>query len=88
MELSDEILTEIIYVKISINRTKIVKSLDEGVKIPSIISRESGIRTNHVSKILGDLKSRGLVECINPEFRKGKLYRLTDKGKLVSENLE
>lgn len=43
---------------------------------------------HHISKVLGELKAHELVECINPEVRKGRLYRLTDKGEKVTENLE
>jgi len=88
MELSDEMLTEISYVSISKYRTKVMKSLDGEVLIPSQIAKNSGIRTNHISKVLSELKAHELVECINPEVRKGRLYRLTDIGEKVAENLE
>jgi len=88
MELSDEMLTEISYVQISQYRTKVMKALDGEVKIPSNIARDSGIRTNHISKILGELKEHELVEFINPEVRKGRLYRHTEKGEQVVKNLE
>ena len=88
MELSDEMLTEISYVNISKYRTKVMKTLDEEVKIPTVIARDSGIRTNHVSKVLSELKAHELIECINPEARKGRLYRLTDKGEKVTENIK
>lgn len=88
MELSDEMLTEISYVNISKYRTKVMKSLDGEVLIPSQIARNSGIRTNHISKVLSELKAHELVECINPEVRKGRLYRLTVKGKMITENLK
>ena len=87
MELSDEMLTEISYVQISKYRTKVMKSLDGDVKIPTAIAKDSGIRTNHISKVLGELKEHELVECINPEARKGRLYRHTDKGEIVSKNI-
>lgn len=67
---------------------KTMKSLDGEVLIPSQIAKNSGIRTNHISKVLAELKAHELVECINPEVRKGRLYRLTDKGEKVTENLE
>lgn len=88
MKLSDELLIEKSFVEISQYRTKVMKSLDGDVKIPSAISRDSGIRTNHISKVLGELKAHELVECINPEVRKGRLYRLTDKGEDVVKNLK
>ncbi len=88
MELSDEMLTEMSYVNISKYRTKVMKSLEGEVLIPSQIARNSGIRTNHISKVLAELKAHELVECINPEVRKGRLYRLTDKGDEIVKNLE
>ena len=87
MELSDEMLTEISYVNISKYRTKVMKSLDGEVLIPSQIAKNSGIRTNHISKVLAELKAHELVECINPEVRKGRLYRLTPKGNELVKNI-
>ena len=88
MELSDELLTEISYVKISTYRTKVMKSLEDNVNIPSKIAEDSEIRQNHISKVLAELKAHELVECINPEVRKGRLYRLTDKGNELVKNID
>ena len=88
MELTDEMLTEISYVEISSYRKKVMKSLEEEVLIPTQIARNSGIRPNHISKVLAELKAHELVECINPEVRKVRLYRLTDKGDEIVKNLE
>ena len=46
------------------------------------------IRTNHISKVLSELKSKEIVECINEEARKGRLYRLTDTGKEVLDTIK
>ena len=64
-----------------------MKSLDGEVLIPSQIAKNSGIRTNHISKVLSELKAHELVECINPEVRKGRLYRLTETGEEVVKNI-
>ena len=87
MELSDEMLSEISYVQISSYRAKVMKSLDGDVKIPSQIAKDSDIRVNHISKVLSELKAHELIECINPEVRKGRLYRHTDKGEIVVKNI-
>lgn len=87
MELSDEMLTEISYVKISQYRTNVLKCLEDEVKIPTTIAKDSGVIRNHVSKVLSQLKEHELVECINPEVRKGRLYRLTEKGDIVVKNI-
>ena len=86
-DLSDELLSEVSYVQISSYREKVMKSLEDEVLIPTQISKVSGIRTNQISKILAELKDHELVECINPEAHKGRLYRQTSKGVVVSRNL-
>lgn len=65
-----------------------MESLERDVKIPTAIANDSGIRTNHISKVLFELKAHELVECINPEVRKGRLYRLTEIGDEIVKNLE
>ena len=76
-----------LYGNITIQK-KVMKSLEGNVKIPTAIANDSGIRTNHISKVLKELKEHKLVECINPEVRKGRLYRLTDTGKEIVNNLK
>ncbi len=56
--------------------------------MPTAIAKDSGIRTNHISKVLSELKAHELVECINPEVRKGRLYRLTNKGEKIIKELK
>ena len=60
-------------------------SLDGDVKIPRDISKDTEIPSNQISKILHDLKEKNLIECINEEARKGRLYRLTPLGNEVQE---
>lgn len=82
-----ELLKLTSYVEISKYREKTLKSIGNNVKIPTKIAKDSGIRTNHISKVLSELKSKEIVECINEEARKGRLYRLTDTGKEVLESI-
>lgn len=65
-----------------------MKSLDDEVKIPSQIAKDSDILQNHISAVLKQLKEHELVECINPEVKKGRLYRLTSKGDEIVKNME
>ena len=39
--------------------------------MPTQIAKDAGIRTNHISKVLSELKEAGIAECVNPEARKG-----------------
>lgn len=79
---------EINYVKRSQYRLKVMKSLDEEVKIPSEIANDAEIFQNHISNTLRQLKEHELVECINPEVKRGRLYRLTGNGKKIVKELK
>lgn len=56
--------------------------------MPTEIAKRSNIKTNHVSKVLSELKSKELIELINPEARKGHLYRLTSLGDELVNNID
>ncbi len=72
------------YVYSSSYRTNVLKSLGDGsFEIPSVIAKNSGIRQEHISKVLKQLKDAGVVECMNEEAIKGRIYRLTDLGKTL-----
>ena len=86
--MDDEMLKKISYVNISSYRAKTVKSLQGDVKIPTKIAEDTGILPNHMSKVLKELKDAGIAECINPEVRKGRLYRLTGTGETIADNLK
>ncbi|WP_405274287.1 transcriptional regulator [Methanobrevibacter sp.] len=77
---NDEIFKILGYVMASEYRTNIIKSIGESIKIPSAIAEDIGLRTNHVSNVLKDLKENDLVVCLNEDARKGRLYKNTDLG--------
>ena len=84
---SDELLKLKSYVEISKYRERTLKSIGDNVKIPTKIAADSGIRPNHISKVLNELKTKEIVECVNEEAHKGRLYRLTPTGKNVLKNI-
>ena len=69
-------------------RVKAVSALDNEIKIPTQIARDTGIRTNHISKVLSELKNEELVECINEDAKKGRLYRLTSTGQEIADEMK
>jgi predicted transcriptional regulator len=77
---NDEIFELLGYVVASEYRTNILKSIGKGIKIPSVIAGDIGLRTNHVSNVLRDLKEHNLVLCLNEDARKGRLYKNTELG--------
>jgi predicted transcriptional regulator len=84
----DELLKKCSYVIISSYRRKVLESLNEGVKIPTKISQDSGVGVKHVSNVLTDLKEHNLIVCINEDAHKGRLYRLTDEGQKVVDMIQ
>ncbi len=68
------------YVVASDYRSKIIKCIGTDIKIPSVIAEDVGLRTNHVSNVLKDLKNEGIVICLNEDAKKGRLYKNTELG--------
>lgn len=85
--IDDETLKTYAYINISSYRVKTVKALKNEVLMPTQIVKDAGIRPNHISKVLSELKEAGIAECINEEARKGRLYRLTDLGDGIANKL-
>lgn len=74
----EELLISLGYVMASSYRLRVIKYIGTGVKIPSDIAKKIGVRTNHISNVLSDLKENGLVICLNENAHKGRLYKNTE----------
>lgn len=74
----EELLNTLGYVMASTYRLSVIEYIGNGVKIPSDIARKIGVRTNHISNVLSDLKKNGLVVCLNENAHKGRLYKNTE----------
>jgi len=61
------------------NRRKVLFALDEP-KIPTELASMLSVNLSHVSRTLAELSNKGLVECLTPKSRVGKLYRRTKFG--------
>lgn len=71
------------WVIISSYRNRVMIALGGKLKTPSTLARESGVKINHISKTLKELKQKKLVICINEDAHKGRLYQMTELGKQV-----
>lgn len=78
-----ELYSAIGFLKISETRQKILNCIGDDFMMPSEIASKTGLGTTQVSNSLADLKSRQLVECINNDDKKGRLYEITSTGKEV-----
>ena len=71
------------YVIASKTRKSIMTKL-ETPRTPTILSKELEINLANISRALTELENKGIVECLTPEQRVGKIYALTKKGVKVS----
>lgn len=74
-------VTALSLLKSSGYRHKIVEAIGNNILTPSEIATKTKLRLNHVSMFLKELKENKLVECLNEDSRKGRLYELTELGK-------
>ena len=80
-------VTAISLLKSSEYRLKIIKAIGKDTVTPSEIAEKIGIRLNHVSTFLKELKENNLVKCLNEDTRKGRLYELTVLGQNAIDKL-
>lgn len=84
-----EISEEMGFVTASGYRVQVMQLLsDGGVHTPKEMADTLDMLSSNLSRATTELQEKGLVECINPEVRKGKMKRITTKGKEVMKALE
>ena len=86
--MDDETKILIEYMKQSMNRQKVLKSVHEDPLRPSQISVLTGIHISSVSKCLRQLREKELIYLLNPDFHIGRLYVITEKGKNILNLLD
>jgi predicted transcriptional regulator len=67
---------------------RILFLLEISPETPTRISRVLKMSLSNVSTKLKELKIRGLVECINPGRRKGRIYIITTKGRSLLDIMQ
>lgn len=86
--MNDETKILIEYMKQSQNRQKVLKSFQGDVLRPSQISILTGVHISSVSKCLRQLREKELIYLLNPDFHIGRLYDITNKGKIIINYLD
>lgn len=64
-------------------RKSIMLSLKVRPKVSSEIASELKTSLPNISKAMSELKKKGLVECLTPELKVGRVYALTKIGKEI-----
>ncbi len=57
-------------------------------KSPTLIKEETKIKFSNVSDVLRAMEKVGVVECLNPSEKMGRLYQLTGTGTKIKRYLE
>ena len=83
----NELFKMIGYIMATEYRQNIIRCHGNSMKTPSKIAKEVGLRTNHVSNVLKSLKDNKIVVCLNEDARKGRLYKNTELGLKILENI-
>lgn len=87
--MDDETLILMQYIRNAPNREKVLKSFEgEDFLRPIQVSKKLCLHLNAVSKYLKDLREHDLVYVINPEYNMPRLYRLTERGKIMLQFLD
>jgi len=82
--LTDEELDLYGYVSSSKRRISIIIALKNNPMTPKQVAESTDIRLNHVSNVLSELSEESLVKCINPDRKRGRVYKVTDVGSKVA----
>ena len=69
-------------------RRKVILNLLSGPMNPKQIANKTGLYLSHVSKTLSELSSLGLVNCLTPELRRGRIYRITTEGEEIGDYIK
>ncbi len=79
---------EIGFIASSKYREKIFLELNLNKSTPKELSDLTDIALPNVTRALKELEDRGLVECLNPDFKRGRLYAPTEGGKQIFKTIE
>jgi len=85
---SEIFLEKVAYVLASEHRKNIILFLSNELYTPKQIGDGIGVRTNHISNLLAQLRQQDLVYRATPKIKRGRLYTLTDDGKKVLEYIQ
>ena len=55
---------------------------------PTILARKLGTERSSVSRSILFLLAKGLVESLNPDDKRGRLYVITNEGKKVLKDIK
>ncbi|MCK9319149.1 winged helix DNA-binding protein [Methanoculleus sp.] len=77
------------YVLAGKNRRNVLNLISQGAMTPSqILKKAKYTYLTHIIRTLKDLNKMELIECVNPEAKSYKFYKITKKGKSINEAVQ
>jgi DNA-binding HxlR family transcriptional regulator len=80
----EELLDQAAYVLGSAYRKTVLRQLQDRPAMPSQIADENDFQRSHISRALGELESKGIVQS-HSDGSRTKLYSLTGLGRDVAD---
>ncbi len=74
------------YVLRAKTRKKIVVIMDK-IRMPSELKRELKIEDSNIARALRELEKEGIIKCLTPKQKMGKLYTLTHEGEEIRKKV-
>lgn len=59
-----------------------------GPETPTDIAKKSGYSLNNTSRVLNEFRRKGIVKCLNPKEKTGRLYELKPVGRIIRDKLK
>ena len=69
------------WIKVSPIRKNILASLAMAPQLPSELAKQYGVSFPVITKNLNLLVEKGIIICLSPNLKKGRIYALTEMGK-------
>ena len=83
---------EVLQLQIFLDRSKIrldvLRKLSEGEQVAVFLAKQMKKHRSSISRALGELREKGLVECENPEEFSYRTYKITEKGRMLLKNFK
>ncbi|HIG97669.1 MAG TPA: ArsR family transcriptional regulator [Candidatus Aenigmarchaeota archaeon] len=69
-------------------RKEILNALEIQPYLPSELTKKLSLDKSQVTRSLHELEKIKLIKCLTPNNRKGKVYTITQEGKIILEKIK
>jgi predicted transcriptional regulator len=78
---------DVSYVIASKTRKSLIARL-ETPRTPTFLAKELDLNLANISRAITELEDKGIVVCLTPKQKVGKIYSLTKKGKDIISKIQ